>query len=150
MSDVDRPGMFMDAIRRRLPPPPAARTLGFELVEVEPDAGTIVAAFDAGQAFTNPFGEVLGGFIAAMLYDTVGPAVLATLAPGEFIETHELRTTFIRPASVGRLIGHGRIVRRDGDRAIVQASLADVTGNVVATAEATIEVVRRDGPRGPA
>jgi uncharacterized protein (TIGR00369 family) len=138
--------MFMDAVQRRLPSPPAARTLGFELIEVDPAAGTIVVAFDAGPSFTNPFGEVLGGFLAAMLYDTVGPAVLATLGPGEFIVTHGLQSTFVRPASVGRLIGRGRIVRRDGDRASVAATLEDDAGELLATATADIEVVRRDGP----
>ena len=35
----------------------------------------------------NPMGEVLEAFQAAMLDDTVGPALLDTLGPGEFIET---------------------------------------------------------------
>ncbi len=30
-------------------------------------------------------GDVLGGFLAAMLFDTVGPALLATLGPSQFI-----------------------------------------------------------------
>jgi uncharacterized protein (TIGR00369 family) len=140
--------MFIDAVQRRLPPPPAARTLGFELIAVDPEAGTIEVGFEGAPAFTNPFGEVLGGFLAAMLYDTVGPALLATLAAGEFIVTHELRATFVRPAHVGRLVGRGRIVRRDGDRVRIDATLHDVDGEVVATAEATAEVVLRDPP-GP-
>ena len=146
MSAVEGPSTFMDAVRRGLPPPPAARTLGFELVDVDPAAGTIEVAFAAIPAFTNPFGEVLGGFLAAMLYDTVGPALLATLGPGEFIETRELRAAFVRPAAVGRLIGHGRIVRRDGERAQLAATLLDPEGEIVATAEATAEVVLRDVP----
>ena len=143
---MKRTGMFMDAIRRGLPPPPAARTLGFGLVAVDPDAGSIEVAFDGAPSFTNPFGEVLGGFLAAMLYDTVGPAVLATLAAGEFIATHQLDVTFTRPATVGRFVGRGRIVRREGGIVAADATLTDATGAVVATAEATIEVVRRALP----
>ena len=41
--------------------------------------------------------RVLGGFVAAMLYDTVGPALLATLPPGRFIKTLDLNTTFGPP-----------------------------------------------------
>ena len=58
--------------------PPAAATLGLEFVGADVEAGTIELAFGATEAFTNPAGNVLGGFVAAMLYDTVGPALLAT------------------------------------------------------------------------
>lgn len=131
---------------RCLPAPPAARTLGFQVLDVDPDEGRIEVAFEGRGAFTNPFGEVLGGFLAAMLYDTVGPALLATLAAGEFIVTHQLRTDFVRPAPVGRFVGRGWVVRRDGDTAILKATLSDADGHVVATADATAEVVRRDLP----
>lgn len=141
-------GMFMDAVRRGLPAPPAARTLGFRVLDVDPDEGRIEVAFEGTEAFTNPFGEVLGGFLAAMLYDTVGPALLATLSAGEFIATQRLQTDFVRPAPVGGFVGRGRVVRRDGDRAILEATLSDADGNVVATANATADVVRRDPPRG--
>ena len=35
--------------RGRLPPPPAAVLLGFELLSVDPDAGTIEAGFTANE-----------------------------------------------------------------------------------------------------
>jgi uncharacterized protein (TIGR00369 family) len=139
-------GLFMDAVRRGLPAPPAARTLGFQVLDVDPENGRIEVTFEGTDEFTNPFGEVLGGFLAAMLYDTIGPALLATLSRGEFIITHQLRTEFVRPAPVGRFVGRGRVVRRDGDQAILEATLSDRDGNVVATADATAEIVRRDVP----
>ena len=75
--------------------------------------GTIDVAFAADEGFTNPMGEVLEGFLAAMLYDTVGPALLATLGPGRFISTMELKASFLRSVSPGRILGRGRVVRRD-------------------------------------
>jgi hypothetical protein len=75
--------------------------------------GTIDVAFAADEGFTNPMGEVLEGFLAAMLYDTVGPALLATLGPGRFISTMELKASFLWSASPGRILGRGRVVRRD-------------------------------------
>jgi len=139
-------GMFMEALRRGRPAPPAARTLGFEVVDVDPHAGRIEVRFAATEAFTTPYGEVLGGFLAAMLYDTVGPAVLATLRAGEFIVTHDLRTEFLRPAHVGTLIGRGQIIRQDGRRRTVEATLSEPDGTVVATAEAHVEIVDRVVP----
>jgi uncharacterized protein (TIGR00369 family) len=133
-------GMFVEAVRRRLPPSRAARTLGFEVLDVDPVEGRVEIEFAATDAFANPSGEIPGGFLATMLYDTVGPALLATLSPGECIDTRELRTTFVRPAPVGRLIGRGLVLHCDGHRARLVASLSDPDGTVVATAVATATV----------
>jgi len=81
-----------------------------------------------------------------MLYDTVGPAVLSTLGDGEFIKTLDLSTYFLRPASPGRLIGRGRILKRTGEIVVVDASLAD-ENVTVATAIATILIVSIDAPK---
>ena len=145
---MESTGMFMDAVRRGLPPPPAARTLGFDVLDVDSDEGRIEVAFEGTEAFTNPFGEVLGGFLAAMLYDTLGPALLATLSSGEFIITHRLQVDFVRPAPVGRFVGRGRVVRREGAHAMLEATLSDADEHLVATADATAEIVLRDLPRG--
>jgi acyl-coenzyme A thioesterase PaaI-like protein len=44
-----------------------------EFVDADIEKGEIELAFAATEAFTNPTGNVLGAFQAAMLYDTVGP-----------------------------------------------------------------------------
>jgi hypothetical protein len=41
MSDGAREGPFWDVMAGRVAPPPAAATLGWELVSVDPDRGTI-------------------------------------------------------------------------------------------------------------
>jgi acyl-coenzyme A thioesterase PaaI-like protein len=51
------------------------------------------------EAFTKPMGNVLGAFLAAMLYDTVGPALLATLQPDQFQSTLDLAVRFLHPCS---------------------------------------------------
>lgn len=80
---------------------------------------------------------MLGAFLAAMLYDTVGPALLATLEPDEFQSTLDLHTVFLRPARPGRLVGTGRVLQRTGDIARLSAELTDRDGTVLATATAT-------------
>src|ERR687898_2961679 len=95
--------------------------------------GTIDVAFAADEGFTNPMGEVLEGFLAAMLYDTVSPALLATLEPGRFISTMELKASFLRPVSPGRIFGSGRVIRRDGDIAFLEGALSDTDREIVAT-----------------
>jgi uncharacterized protein (TIGR00369 family) len=129
----------------RVPRPPAADLLGWELLAVDPDAGTIEVAFTATERFLNPVGVVQGGLLAAMLDDTLGPALVATLVPGEFAPTADLHVQFLRPARPGRLIGRGRIVRRGGAVGFLAGELVDETGATVAVATATA-VVRRTTP----
>lgn len=139
---ADRVGPFWDAMEGRAPMPPAAATLGWSLRDVDPDAGTIEVAYAASDAFTNPMGNVQGGFLAAMLDDTLGPALVATLPPGEFAPTLELKVNFLRPARPGPLVGRGRVVHRGGSVAFLAGELANGDGDVVATATATARIVK--------
>jgi uncharacterized protein (TIGR00369 family) len=137
---VTREGAFWDAMEGRAPLPPAAVLLGWELLSVDPDAGTIEVAFAASDQFLNPAGVIQGGFVAAMLDDTLGPALVATLGPGQFAPTTDLHVQFLRPARPGRLTGRGRIVRRGRDVAFLAGELADESGQVVAVATATAQI----------
>ena len=119
-------------------------TLGFELMAVDPDAGTIEVAFTATDRFLNPIGGVQGGFLAAMLDETLGPALVATLGPDEFAPTTDLHVQFLRPARPGRLIGHGRIVRRGRDVGFLAGELTDEQGAIIAVATATAQIRRTD------
>src|SRR5262245_62026299 len=96
---------FWDMMAGRIPLPRSAQTLGWELVAVDPEAGTIEVAFAASEQFTNPVGLIQGGFLAAMLDDTLGPALAATLPDGHFAPTLDLHIQFLRPAHPGRLLG---------------------------------------------
>lgn len=131
----------------RAEPPPAAVLLGWELVTVDPEAGTVEMSFTATEQFLNPFGAVQGGLLAAMLDDTLGPALVATLGPGESAPTTDLHVQFLRPARPGRLVGRGRIVRKGRDVGFLAGELVDDTGEVVAVATATAQIRR---PRPPA
>jgi len=137
----ERSGPFWDGVEGRAPMPRAAATLGFELIGADPERGSIEIAFTATEAFTNPAGNVLGAFVAAMLYDTVGPALLATLAPDQFQSTLDLSVSFLRPVRPGRVIGKGRVVHRAGDVAHLEASLLTTDGTLIATATATAVVI---------
>jgi uncharacterized protein (TIGR00369 family) len=139
-----RTGPFWDGVEGRAPVPPAARTLGFAFVAADEHAGTIELAFTAGEGFTNPAGNVLGAFLAAMLYDTVGPALLATLGPDEFQSTLQMNVDFVRPTRPGRIVARGRVKHRDGDHAVLEASLHDATDALLASATAIARVIGLD------
>ena len=140
---VERQGPFWDAIEGRVDLPPATRTLGSELIAVDPDAGTIEVGFLASDSFLNPVGVVQGGFLAAMLDETLGPALIATLGPDQFAPTADLHVQFLRPAKPGRLRGRGRVVKRGRDLAFMSGDLVDESGEVVAVATATATIRTR-------
>jgi uncharacterized protein (TIGR00369 family) len=144
LSPASRSGPFWEVLGGQRPPPPAALTLGWELSWVAPERGEIEVFFDARHDFTNPMGHVQGGFLAAMLDDTLGPALVATLADGEFAPTLELKVSFLRPASPGRITGTGRVVHRGGTIAFLAGELRDEAGELLATASATTRIVRYD------
>lgn len=142
---TERTGPFWDGVRGAAPMPKAAATLGLGFVDVDPAAGTIELTFDAPEDWTNPFGNVLGAFVAAMLYDTVGPALIATLAPDQFQATTQFNVNFLRPVKPGRLRATGRIEFREGEHVVLSATLRDPRrepgADIVATATALARVI---------
>ncbi|HEY2600337.1 MAG TPA: PaaI family thioesterase [Thermoleophilaceae bacterium] len=138
-----REGPFWDVMEGRRDPPPAAELLGWKLVEVDPEAGTIEVSFTAGEQFLNPAGTIQGGLLAAMLDDTLGPALVATLGPGQWAPTTDLHVQFHIAARPGELHGRGRVVRRGRDIAFLAGELVNEDGEVVASAVATANVRSR-------
>jgi len=138
---MDRNAYFWQVMDGKLPPPGAAKTLNIRFTHVDPDAGTIETMFEAGPGFTNPSGHVQGGFLAAMLDDTMGPALAAMLAEGEIAPTLNLNVSFERPAKVGTLSGKGRVLKRGRDVCFLAGELTQ-DGQRVASATATA-IVRK-------
>ena len=110
--------------------------LGWRLVDIDPDAGTIEVSFTATDQFLNVAGHIQGGFLAAMLDATLGPALVATLPADQWAPTIDLQLQFLTPATPGELRGRGRIVRRGRDIAFLAGELVNARGDVVATATA--------------
>ena len=142
MASRDHP--FWKFAAGEVPGPPCARLLGWTLVSGEPGSGTITVRFEAKPEFTNPIGSIQGGFLAAMLDDTMGPALVTTLEKDEFAPTLELKVSFIRPAKPGPVIGTGRVVHRGGTVAFLEGELRSAEGQLLATATATARIMRMD------
>lgn len=133
---MDKDAFFWQTQDGRLPPPRAAATLGIEILDVDADQGTIHVAFQGQPEFTNPAGQIQGGFLAAMLDDTMGPALAAMLKKGEFAPTLNLNVSFVSPANPGRIEGRGRVIRKGKQVCLLSAELFQ-NDTLVATASAT-------------
>jgi uncharacterized protein (TIGR00369 family) len=138
---VDKNSFFWKMVDGRLPPPACAKTLGLEFVEIDGERGTIETRFEATGILLNPAGNVQGGFLSAMLDDTMGTALSATLDLGQFAPTVNLNVQFHRPAVLGPLKGVGRVVMRGREVCHGSAELWQ-NDKVVATATGSF-VIRK-------
>ena len=114
--------------------PPAAILLGSEFLSEDPEAGTVEVAFHPDDRMLNPTGTVQGGIVAAMLDDTMGPALLVATRGELVASTIDMSVSFLRPVKPGRVIGRGRVVRLGRQVAFLEAELCDEAGVVLARA----------------
>ncbi|BBO80797.1 phenylacetic acid degradation protein [Desulfosarcina ovata subsp. sediminis] len=135
-------GIFWDIIEGRTPQPPSHKLLGWKLINVNPDDGTIEIEFEGKKEFLNPVGNINGGIISAMLDLTLGPALGAKLGPDEFGPTIELKTSFVKPAKPGKLIGKGRVLKMGETICFLEAELFDMDKSLIAKASATACIVK--------
>jgi uncharacterized protein (TIGR00369 family) len=121
--------------------PPCAQTLGWELLSADERTGEVRVRFEGRPEFCNPGGTLQGGFVAAMLDDTLGPTVLVKSGGTHYCATIDLRVSFLAPAKPGRLFGEGRIAKFGRTIAFLEGRLLDIDGEIVATATASARVV---------
>jgi len=75
-------------------PAESAKSLGFELVSLDMSKMETRVRFEGKKTFTNPAGYIQGGYLSAMLDDTIG--MLATVKTGTraFPSTIDVHMTF--------------------------------------------------------
>jgi uncharacterized protein (TIGR00369 family) len=124
------------------PAPPSAKLLGWTLRDVDVAAGTIEIGFTADERFVNPGGTVQGGFLAAMLDDTQGPALFAMTNGAVYAPTIDFTVSFIKPARPGDFVGKGRVVTAGKTIVFTEAELFDAEGDLVARGTFTNRAMR--------
>jgi len=138
----EKKGIFWDIVECRIPAPSSHKLVGWKLINVNPVDGTIEIEFEGTKEFLNPVGNINGGILCTMLDLTLGPALGARLGPDEFGPTLELKTSFIKPAKPGKLIGKGRILKMGKGICFSEAELFDMDENLIAKASATACIVK--------
>ncbi len=141
VADENHP--FWQAARGQQPPPPCAQLTGWTVLEAVPGSGRIKVEFTAPESMINPLGHIQGGFVAAMLDDTMGPALATTFETGEFGPTLELKVSFLRPVLPGRVLGEGRVLRRTGSVAVLEGVLTNPAGELLACGSATTRLIQK-------
>jgi uncharacterized protein (TIGR00369 family) len=126
--------------------PPCATHLGLDILEADKAAGRVRIRFVAPPEFRNASGNVQGGFLVAMLDDTIGPAVLIATDAQRLPVTIAITVTFLSPAKPGPLFGTG-VVRKLGKTiGYVEAMLEDEHGVEIAHAVSSVRLMPMPPP----
>lgn len=133
VSDADLLARFQNAKRR----PPASETIGFRVIRVDQAAREIEAEFAGRPEFTNPAGQIQGGFLMAMLDETMSVAGVVASNMTAFIPTLEMKTSFLRPARPGTLRCVGRVAKWGKSICFLEGELYDAEGRLLAKATST-------------
>ncbi|MGF1464301.1 MAG: PaaI family thioesterase, partial [Maricaulaceae bacterium] len=124
------------------PPPASFVLLGGRFEAVDAEAGVLEPSFEADPRFLNPGGVVQGGFLTAMVDDTMGPLVMAMTKAKKFPSTTDIHTTFYAPAAPGgRLQVRATADRIGGTIAYTSAEIRDKTGTLIARAIQTARLL---------
>jgi uncharacterized protein (TIGR00369 family) len=130
----------------RYPTPPCAILLGLDILEADKAAGCVRIRFTARPEFCNASGHVQGGILAAMLDDTIGPAVLIMTDAKALPVTIALTVTFLAPATPGVIIGSATVRKLGRTIGYVEAGLEDEDGTELARASSSVRLVPAPPP----
>lgn len=137
----EKDSIFWKMQEGTLPPPASAVLLGARFLDIRPELGEIEMEFEGKATFTNPVGNIQGGILAAMLDETIGPALGAMLDKGEFSPTINLNTQFLNPAKVGKIYSFGKVEKKGKKVCFVRAELQQ-DDKIIATATASLLIVK--------
>lgn len=120
--------------------PPIARTLRFDLVEVE--RGRAVFRGTPGEHAYNPIGAIHGGYAATLLDSALGCAVHSCLDAGQAYTTLELKVSYHKALTreTGPVDAEGKVLTIGRRVAFAEARLVDAQGRLYASATSTLLV----------
>ena len=130
-------------IAGRFPPPPIAKLMDIELVEVS--AGHSVFSGQPGLQQMNPIGSIHGGFAATLMDAALGVSIHSMLPAGTTYTTVELSVNYIRAIQpdTGLLTATGTAIHVGQRLATAEARLEDTNGKLYAHGTTTCMVMAR-------
>lgn len=133
-------GMYWDKIGRHIPPSTSSQLLGMTPLDFDPETSTVTVQYEGRSEFTNPLGNIQGGYLSAMADNAITLALTASNVSLPFV-TLEQKISFLQPTKVGPIIVEGRIVHRGKSIIFLDAGLYQPNDNLVASATTTVKVL---------
>jgi uncharacterized protein (TIGR00369 family) len=124
---------YLRALRDgKLPPPPIAKLLSMDLVEVE--EGKAVFQVTPAEQHYNPIGVVHGGLAFTMLDSAMGCCVQTLLPAGKGYTTLEIKANLVRAITLktGPIRAIGKVVHMGRQTATAEGRIEDAEGKLYA------------------
>lgn len=116
---------------------PVLTLIGATPVSYDTAARRVVIEYTAKPEFLNLVGSIQGGMLTSMLDNAMSFAILGALEPGHAAPSIEIKTSYLAPASAGRIVGEASVVRLGRTLGFAEGRLSDAGGTLLATASAT-------------
>lgn len=123
-------------------PPPVFKAMQAEVVGFDLECGYLQIRFPVLTEQLNPFGNVQGGMIAAMIDNTLGPLSMA-IAPPNFTRHFELKYRSPVQPEMKHVIVTGNYVERKQRRLYFTARLTDSEGVELASANSVHWIINK-------
>jgi uncharacterized protein (TIGR00369 family) len=130
---MGKPIDYLRAIRDgRIAPPPIAKLLSMDLVEVE--EGRAVFQLTPAEQHYNPIGVVHGGIAFTMLDSAMGCTVQTMLPAGKAYTTLEIKANLVRAITLktGPIRASARILHMGKQTATAEGRIEDAAGKLYA------------------
>jgi acyl-coenzyme A thioesterase PaaI-like protein len=129
-----------DQINRYQFPPPVFETMQGEFQEINPEAGTLTARFPILEEYSNPYGTMQGGMIAAAVDNSIGP-LSVMVAPANVTRT--LETKYNQPVRIEMdwIIVKAKYIQREGRKLFFEARVESPEGEPLAKSKAVHWIV---------
>ena len=128
-------------------PPPIAKLIGFELVEIDKGRAAFTLVGDPSR-HANPMGTMHGGVLCDLGDAAMGFAMASTLAEGESFTTIELKANYFKPVWKARLRAEARMVKRSRTLGYLECDIVDEENSLVCRLASTCMVLRGEAASG--
>jgi uncharacterized protein (TIGR00369 family) len=119
---------------------PCSAWLKQSLLEIDSECGFARIGYELGEPHFNRFGALHGGAIACVMDDVLAVAAGLVLQWGEIAPTLEMKVSYLSQGSAGKHVAEARVLKRGRQISFLEATLANDSGKLVATATATIMI----------
>ncbi len=120
-----------------------ARSLKGSILELDPEVGAAVLAFEPDEGFMQGGGVIHGGIVATMLDYAAALAAFSRVAEGQSFATVSLTTHFLKSVLPGRHLARARLDRLGGRLIFASAELFREGDEApLATATAVMAITR--------
>jgi uncharacterized protein (TIGR00369 family) len=128
-------------------PPPIAKTLGFNVVEVGTATATVELATDPG-IHANPMGTIHGGVLCDIADAAIGTAHFTTLLDGESFTSIDLQINFFRPLWQDRIRAVAKPVNLGKTYSRYVCDIVRSDGKLVAQVMSTVMTLKGERASG--